>query len=72
MGMHPNILLLFSAVRLHGKNFDKIIQIIPTKSESHLKSFYINYQRRFALEDLMKQHKLDSLHDDLDTVPPML
>lgn len=49
-------------IRKLGKDFAAIAEIIGTKNESHVHSFFINYQKRFnlskALKDFEKGEKL--------------
>jgi hypothetical protein len=43
------MLALFSGVRKFGKNFKTIAEVLGTKTEAHVRSFYVNYKRRYGL-----------------------
>jgi hypothetical protein len=36
-------------VRKFGKNFKTIAEVLGTKTEAHVRSFYVNYKRRYGL-----------------------
>jgi hypothetical protein len=46
---NPLMLALFSGVRKFGKNFKTIAEVLGTKTEAHVRSFYVNYKRRYGL-----------------------
>ena len=52
-------------IRRYGKDFAKISEIVPTKTEKHVKSFYVNYKARFGLDAQVAEHELEKLNDDL-------
>jgi hypothetical protein len=60
--------LTYKGVRRYGKDFLKIAEIVPTKTEKHVKSFYVNYKARFGLDAQVAEHELEKLNDDLDGV----
>ena len=41
-------------IRTFGKNFTAIAEVIGTKTESHVRSFYVNYRRRYNLDTALK------------------
>jgi len=54
------LLMAAQGVRRYGRNFQKIAEVMGTKSEAHLKSFYANYRRRYNLDSLAKEHELET------------
>lgn len=44
------ILLVFS-----GKDFQTIAETIGTKTETHLKTFWVNYRRRYNLDSILRE-----------------
>ncbi|CAG7719933.1 unnamed protein product [Allacma fusca] len=58
------LLMAAQGVRRYGKNFQKIAEVMGTKSESHLKSFYANYRRRYGLDSLVQEHLLEQMNLD--------
>lgn len=59
----------YVGVRRYGKNFQKIAEVIGTKTEAHIKSFFANYRKRYGLEVLIKEHQLENAGGDLDGLP---
>jgi len=49
-------LLGVQGVRKFGKNFGIIAEVIGTKTESHVRSFFVNYRRRYNLDNALKVH----------------
>ena len=41
-------------IRKFGKNFSVIASILGTKTESHVRSFFVNYRRRYDLDQIYK------------------
>ena len=41
---------LLQGIRKFGKNFSAIASILGTKTESHVRSFFVNYRRRYDLD----------------------
>jgi hypothetical protein len=58
------LLMAAQGVRRYGKNFQKIAEVMGTKSESHLKSFYANYRRRYGLDSLVQEHLIEQMNLD--------
>ena len=44
----------FVGIRTFGKNFTAIAEVIGTKTESHVRSFFVNYRRRYNLDTALK------------------
>ena len=41
---------MLQGIRKFGKNFSAIASILGTKTESHVRSFFVNYRRRYDLD----------------------
>jgi len=46
-------------IRKFGKNFKVIAEIIGTKTESHLRSFFVNYRRKYNLDAALKDYEAE-------------
>lgn len=60
---------MISGVRKFGKNFKVIAEVIGTKTESHVRSFYVNYRRRYNLDSALKEYEAEhgpTPNDDVD------
>lgn len=47
--------LAVQGIRKYGKDFTAIAEIIGTKTEAHLRTFFVNYRRRLNLDSLLKE-----------------
>lgn len=47
--------LAVKGFRRHGKDFQAIAEIIGTKNEQQVRSFYANYRKKFYLDDIVKE-----------------
>lgn len=54
---NEELLLAVQGVRKYGKDFKAIAEVIGNKLESHIQSFYINYQRRFNLDEVLAEYE---------------
>ena len=54
---------IFQGIRKFGKNFSAIASILGTKTESHVRSFFVNYRRRYDLDSAYKVLVLKSEND---------
>ncbi|XP_075159318.1 REST corepressor isoform X2 [Haematobia irritans] len=52
-------LLAVQGVRKYGKDFQAIAETLGTKTEAHVKSFYLNNRRRYNLDQIIKKHEAD-------------
>ena len=48
-----------TGIRKFGKNFKVIAEIIGTKTESHLRSFFVNYRRKYNLDAALKDYEAE-------------
>lgn len=58
-------------MRKYGKDFKVIAETMGTKTQSHLKSFYVHYRKRYKLDTILKrydarQNSIIELSDDED------
>ncbi|XP_014235948.1 REST corepressor 2 isoform X5 [Trichogramma pretiosum] len=56
---NDELLLAVQGVRKYGKDAVAIAETIGTKNESHLKSFFVNYRRRFNLDAVLAEYEAD-------------
>lgn len=43
-------------MRRYGKDFKAIAETIGNKTETHLRSFFVNYRRRYNLDDVLAEY----------------
>ena len=60
---------IFSGVRKFGKNFATIAEVIGTKTESHVRSFFVNYRRRYNLDNALKEYEAEHGPSGIETPP---
>ena len=52
--------MLFPAgVRKYGKNFQAIAEVIGNKLEAHVRSFFINFRRRYNLDEVLAEFEAE-------------
>lgn len=56
---NEELLLAVQGVRKFGKNFAVIASILGTKTESHVRSFFVNYKRRYNLDVAYKEYEAE-------------
>lgn len=59
-------LLAVQGVRNHGKDFATIANILGTKTEAQIRTFFVNYRRRYNLDQLVREY--DGTHGTI-TMP---
>lgn len=47
-------MLAIEGIRRFGKDFTAIAELIGTKTEQHLRTFFVNYRKRYNLDNLLK------------------
>jgi len=62
-------LLGVQGVRKFGKNFGTIAEVIGTKTESHVRSFFVNYRRRYNLDNALKEYEAEHGPSGIETPP---
>ncbi|KAF4519505.1 hypothetical protein B566_EDAN010690 [Ephemera danica] len=53
------MLLAVQGIRKYGKDFRAIAEVIGTKTEAHLRSYFVNYRRRFNLDTVLKEYEAE-------------
>lgn len=53
-------MLIVVGVRKYGKDFRAIAEVIGTKTEAHLRSFFVNYRRRYNLDAVLKEFEAEN------------
>lgn len=53
-------MLIVAGVRKYGKDFRAIAEVIGTKTEAHLRSFFVNYRRRYNLDAVLKEFEAEN------------
>ena len=56
---NEELLLAVQGIRKFGKNFSAIASILGTKTESHVRSFFVNYRRRYDLDAAYKEYEAE-------------
>lgn len=60
-------LLAVQGVRNHGKDFATIANILGTKTEAQIRTFFVNYRRRYDLDKLVREHEAKHGRPKLNT-----
>ncbi|KAL3874067.1 hypothetical protein ACJMK2_037130 [Sinanodonta woodiana] len=67
---NEELLLALQGVRKYGRNFNAIAEVIGNKTEAHVRSFFINFRRRYNLDDVLAEyeteHGVQSVKDEDD------
>lgn len=56
---NDELLLAVTAVRKYGKDFQAIAETLGTKSEAHVRTFFISYRRRYNLDAVLREHEAE-------------
>jgi len=56
---NDELLLGVQGIRKFGKNFSAIAAILGTKTESHVRSYFVNYRRRYDLDLAYKEYEAE-------------
>jgi hypothetical protein len=46
-----------TGMRRYGKDFKAIAETIGNKTEGHLRNFFVNYRRRYNLDDVLAEYE---------------
>ncbi|KAK2182076.1 hypothetical protein NP493_368g02036 [Ridgeia piscesae] len=57
---NEELLLAVQGVRKYGKNFKAIADVISNKTESHVRSFFVNYRRRYNLDEVFAEYEREN------------
>ncbi|CAG2230245.1 REST corepressor 1-like [Mytilus edulis] len=68
---NEELLLAVQGVRKYGKDFQAIAEVIGNKTEAHVRSFFINFRRRYNLDEVLAEFEAEhgtehTNDDDLD------
>ncbi|XP_064623382.1 REST corepressor 3-like isoform X1 [Lineus longissimus] len=67
---NEELLLAVQGVRKYGKDFKAIAEVIGNKTEAHVRSFFVNYRRRYNLDEVLAafeaEHGPDESSIDID------
>lgn len=56
---NEELLLAVQGVRKYGKDFQAIAEVIGNKLEAHVRSFFINFRRRYNLDEVMAEYEAE-------------
>ncbi|KOB65710.1 REST corepressor [Operophtera brumata] len=56
---NDELLMAVTAVRKYGRNFQAIAETLGTKTEAHVRSFFISYRRRYNLDAVVREHEAE-------------
>lgn len=65
---NEELLLAVQGVRKYGKDFKSIADSLGNKSEQHVRTFFMNYRKRYNLDSILKEWEKDNgpLPDEAD------
>jgi len=52
--------VVVAGIRKYGKDFKAIAEVIGTKTEAHLRSYFVNYRRRYNLDNVLKEFEAEN------------
>ena len=52
-------LIHFTAVRRYGKDFQAMAEVLGNKSVSQCRNFFVNYRRRFNLQQVLEEYEAE-------------
>ncbi|CAH2258764.1 jg12535 [Pararge aegeria aegeria] len=58
LGTHPTTYRSVS-INLRRKDFQAIAETLGTKTEAHIRTFFISYRRRYNLDAVLREHEAD-------------
>lgn len=58
------LLLAVEGVRKYGKDFQAIAESIGNKTEAQIRTFFVNYRRRYNLDAVIKQHAAENVQQE--------
>lgn len=57
---NEELLLAVQGVRKYGKDFKSIAEVIGNKTEHHVRTFFVNYRKRYNLDTILKDFEKDN------------
>lgn len=58
------LLLAVEGVKKYGKDFQAIAESIGNKTEAQIRTFFVNYRRRYNLDAVLKQHAAENVQQE--------
>ncbi|KAM3962038.1 LOW QUALITY PROTEIN: REST corepressor [Aphomia sociella] len=59
---NDELLMAVTAVRKYGRDFQAIAETLGTKTEAHVRTFFVSYRRRYNLDAVLREHEQDRAH----------
>ena len=59
MGLKRVIIYISTAVRRYGKDFQAMAEVLGNKSVSQCRNFFVNYKRRFNLQQVLEEYEAE-------------
>ncbi|RUS85501.1 hypothetical protein EGW08_006709 [Elysia chlorotica] len=56
---NEELLLAVQGVRKYGKDFKAIAEVIGNKTETHVRSFFVNFRRRYNLDEVLGEYEAE-------------
>ncbi|KAK0052184.1 REST corepressor 3 [Biomphalaria pfeifferi] len=56
---NEELLLAVQGVRKYGKDFKAIAEVIGNKTEAHVRSFFVNFRRRYNLDEVLGEYEAE-------------
>ena len=50
---------MFAGVRKYGKDFQAIADVIGNKTDFHVRSFFVNFRRRYNLDEVLAEYEAE-------------
>lgn len=57
---NEELLLAVQGIRKYGKDFKTIAEVIGNKTEQHVRTFFVNYRKRYNLDNVLKDFEKDN------------
>lgn len=57
---NEEILLAVQGIRKYGKDFKSIAEVLGNKTEHHVRTFFMNYRRRYNLDTVLKDYEKEN------------
>lgn len=52
-------LFYFLGIRKYGRNFKAVAEVVGNKTEANVRSFFVNYRRRFNLDGVLQEYEAE-------------
>lgn len=56
---NDELLIAVQGIRKYGRDFKAIAEVIGNKTEAHIRSFFVNYRRRYNLDAVLKEFEAE-------------